>query len=317
MSVEELKEVRDLLAEQMLENLGVTFQIKQIDLATVDELRSRHNHGRVKPVQETIINEYIEAEQSGSRFPMYIVRFDRKSATYVILSGCHRFYKDMKLGKTAVMAYVVEVDDMTADAICWQANRLNGVRIDREEQIQLGVRMVRIHGKPASEVAEMLGVPHSTIQQAVQISKFKDVMVLEWNIKPALVEQLPFEALRKIAGMQRQPAVMKAVAMLAAERAMTTSEVKDLQTELAGKSTDVERLQWIESLKTTKKPSVVRERKHRTHLLRTLATIHKFAQRFPTRQSMQLTLEDTNDQALLKSLKKAEEELQRVRKLLA
>lgn len=316
MSVEELQEVRDLLAEQMLNNLGVAFEIKKIDLVSVDELKSRHNHGRVKPVQEGTIQEYIEAEQAGSKFPMYIVLFQRKTSMYVILSGCHRFYKDLKLGKKSVMAYVVEVDDMTADTICWQANRLNGVRIDREEQIELGVRMVRIHGKTASDVAGMLGMAQSTIAQAVQVSKFRDTMTIDWGIKPSLVQQLAAEAIRKIAALNRQPAVMQAVARLAAERAMTNSEVRDLTRELATKSTDVERLQWIESLKTTKKQPAIRERQNRAHLLRTLATVHKFAHRFPTRQSMQLTLEDMNSQSLLKSLRRAEEELQRVRKLL-
>lgn len=315
MSVQELNEVRDIPLEQMLAELGVEFKVARVDLIKIDSNVSRLNHGRVSPLNKEVVEQYANAERRGARFPMYCLRFSPKTGAYQILGGCHRNEKDKLLGKSTVMAYVVEVDDMMAAVIAMQANALNGIRTTQDEQVTQAMRLVREFGMSIKGAAEKMNVSVNLVTQALQADDVRNDMLGEFMCDSRKVEALSMNAFRKIHTLKPIPSIYEAACKAITELQMDGGQVAEFVEEIKKAKTEAEKMQCITTRKMNKKQPSGLERPNRTGLIRALTTIANFATKFPTLASMQLTMQDQSGD-LQRLLSKAESELLRVKRLL-
>jgi len=115
---------------------------------------------------EDKVQEYQEAMAEGQEFPAITV-WD-KGGNYWLIDGMHRLLASKRLGKEAVKAEVVELEnELEARLLAIEKNMLHGIPLDREEKRELA-RLLYADGVEIEKLRRLFRVSERTIYNWVE-----------------------------------------------------------------------------------------------------------------------------------------------------
>ena len=207
----DLDAYRNPIAERIMEELGLAFELTEIALGSIDKDRSLSNQARLDPVRAEVVDRYTAALTGGARFPAIIVA-DLKGRR-VIAGGNHRFLAHEAAGEDSIMAYVASVpNEETFQTLANLDNARHGVESTLEERLLHAADAVSQGATPA-DAANQFGV------SSAQLATFRKATLViarlrSLGINARAYASLPYTALAKISTNMTDDAVKVALKAL-------------------------------------------------------------------------------------------------------
>jgi len=139
--------------------------VPEATMADIDDVRSLRNQARLEPLDEGTIERYVIAWGTGAKFPPVVTNVGR-GAKQTMISGNHRHVSGLKAGKTQMDRYEVRnAKPAVVQAMCREANNMNGLPPTEEERIMSAIFVAKQQGIPLSRAAEQYQVPLHKVQR--------------------------------------------------------------------------------------------------------------------------------------------------------
>ncbi len=96
---------RDQKTEDLLDDLGLSYKLQWLAMELVDVKKSLRNQVRLKPVEEDLVNQYVEAMKRGAEFPAGAGHLER--GQLIVDDGNDLLVAAVRLGRRRMPWYVV------------------------------------------------------------------------------------------------------------------------------------------------------------------------------------------------------------------
>ena len=156
-----------------VETYGVTHELIEINVGTIDVKNSLHNQARLDPVDVEVVRIYRDAMKAGAIFPPlvgYFVRPDQHvvDGNIVLIDGNQRLQAALQANATAVWVHLVVADDSTILDMVGSANAiLNGKEADANDRLRHGIRMVA-DGSTIASAARQMSISSSNLSAHIK-----------------------------------------------------------------------------------------------------------------------------------------------------
>lgn len=293
----------DSRAEDVLEELGIRYDRRTIQLGEINWRKTDKNCGRLgfygKPVSEDNIEDYAQAMLKGDRFPSPIAA--NTAEGIVIPAGVHRTKAAIKAGATEIVAYVFDCQlDYHLRMVAILTNRKEGVRVTQAEAMEYAIDLVTNYSMLPKDVAKLVGVNLSTLDNRLRVARLRRQLV-EAGHRTSLSDS----HLRHITRLQNNikvlTATVKAIESCALGEEATKDFVKvvtDNRTEadqLSAINKEEERILDIKTVPTqTGAPSKI-SLPIRSTILRAISMLRKATKDKSTLSDLQMTQEDADN----------------------
>ena len=120
----------------------------------------------IYPREEThpeVVDRYAEALEAGAQFPPILVV--KKGQEHLILDGNHRLQAHRKVGRTTILAQILDIpleDRKTLIFLAAKANMVHGLPLRNEERRMVIQRLYRL-GMTIPEMVREFGIPERTL----------------------------------------------------------------------------------------------------------------------------------------------------------
>lgn len=229
-------------AEWVLRKLSLTWEIKRVQYANVDWSATNENLGRIdRNMSPERIEEYAEFMLNGAEFPRPIIIERNNRAT--IIAGVHRSHSAVKIGQTHFDAYLIVPcpDELLVKYVAELTNRIEGFRTDKNHGMERAIDLVVNHGADPQEASDILCVSKDSLLSRIRIMKRKQELA-----ERGYTGALPDTAIDKLAPMQSNAKVMCAIATLADDFRLTSTNVHDIAKQASQAKTEAQQLAIVE-----------------------------------------------------------------------
>lgn len=169
-----VKWIDDLHAVNVMNDLGIRYNLIDLPLSSIDRKKSGQNSARLSAkLDEENVASLVVGLQQGDCIPYLVVRkiHDRGVVRFVIAGGNHRLEALTRCGHDNIRAYSVECGDTEFLILCQRLNLANGKGVSEKDRIAYAAAAI------ASGVAENQRVAADMFR--VSQSKLKDFIKLE------------------------------------------------------------------------------------------------------------------------------------------
>lgn len=227
----ECNEIDDPQAENIMKELGVTWNVEVIDMKKIDWQMTMQNHGRVNNLRPEQYAKLLADKRRGDQFPRCVFA-KQNNGKYVVLSGCNRTKADKEIGAAKCTAYIVTFDALTCQAIAIRTNSIHGHGLSVQEQLRLAVDMVDGHGLTIRDVARIMGLDEDQLTRSCTIVRTNTNLLAHGTAQHVLTAicDTTKTLLNKL---RAKPTVMRAAAEFIASYKIGQDEAKLITTELA------------------------------------------------------------------------------------
>jgi hypothetical protein len=237
---------RDFTAESALQNLGLDYTLRVIDVNDVDRDKSLQNNARIgEALTETVVIDYALMRESGDVFPSIVVcetsqRPPGTGKAYTTVSGNHRFEMAVLNSEEQVLAYVITTDNPIAiDTFARSINRKEGNRQDSQEAMVHALHALqKDDGTSVSDVSEQFGLNPKTVSLHKRAQDTR--RILEAAGVDAAYE-ISHDAITKLYSIRHSKDVMIDAAKLVSKFSLSGPVVRVLIAEIREGANDVER----------------------------------------------------------------------------
>lgn len=167
--------MKDLRVEQWLNQEGVGWHYElNIPLTKIDREASLKNQARFQAISQDHIIDLGIAVEKGSELPA-MVGYYGKDRRIVLIDGNHRMEAYSLVGKAVSDFYIVDsAYGWVIERLTMTANMKEGWPPTREERLTHTLRLVRSQNMPVESAAKSLGLPPSTVQNALQAAETQE-----------------------------------------------------------------------------------------------------------------------------------------------
>ncbi len=158
----------DADAETIMNLVGVTHCIREINFDDIDDVASANNCARMNdPLNLEKVEEYEASMRRGDTFPRIVVEQGKKG--FVVLGGNQRYAAAKRYGLTFCEAYVVKpLTENHRQAVIRSLNSRHGWGTEKSERIDHAVYLVNVCGFNVDDAAKLMSVSKSMINQRVR-----------------------------------------------------------------------------------------------------------------------------------------------------
>lgn len=278
--------------ERWLKSEGVGFTYyAQLDIDTIDQVRSRDNQARFIPIDERLVDEYVRAKRDGAQFPA-LVGYRNGTGKVVLIDGNHRLAADKVIGVAFTDIYLVDSKDrLVLERLTRSANMQNGWRPSRQEVIAHIKHLVRHYGQSVTGVAKTFGVAYETANCWIQEEDVTDRLI-ELGHDPRGV--VPTN-LRRLHSLIKHDTLLWSVFDLMRSAKLTVSESDDLITAINAKTSDFDRMAVVTAWRERLAERVAQGQNGRSKwpakagLLGSISRIINLIERYPNPDQLGLT----------------------------
>ena len=232
-------------ATEILRQHGVLWDVATVSDSQIDIEKSRHNGAREVPIDKVQVQDYASAMESGDTFPCITLAKIEGSGKYIIVGGNHRHAAAKSIGQKSFMAICIECDARDFHLLRIGLNATHGKSESREMRIQQAVELVLSQNMRPSEVAALLRLPSTTINQAVRVRELESSIVKS-GLSKAGINETNLITISRLAN----EAKLLPLGLELAKSAATTTQVRDTMKEAMQQPTEEQRAQYfIEAIK--------------------------------------------------------------------
>lgn len=239
--------MRDLRYEQFLRKHHTEFDyLENIPLGAIDWQRSLKNQARLTEaeVDPDRVDRYRDLMKEGTDFPALIAWFDASTNRYVLITGNHRFAAARTAHRETIDLYnVIQAasDEYLRELLTRFANEIEGVKSNERENERHAVWLVKRFNKSATTVANMTGVPVSTINALLRQEAVEDRLAKQ-NLPYDFIGVENKRAIYKI----QNDLVLADAARLIHDARVTATGTKELVAEILAQGTEQAQLSAIQ-----------------------------------------------------------------------
>lgn len=246
-----LKWIPDLVLEEDLRSLNVTWNLATIRMTEIDIAKSKVNGARcAQSLLPAVIEDYAQAMKNGDAFPRLTVYRDLGSA-YVILSGNQRRGAMQKLidekeieKDPSIEVYVVDTSEkMELEAIARSGNVHHGERATKDDRIAHAVHMVRTYGMRSEDASQLFRVAVVTINQHVRAEQMRKNLG-EYGINADTIPTGTLDVLTKV----KDEKVVKKIGQLVAQHLPPAKDVMQTVNRIDRAKSEESRLQIVKDM---------------------------------------------------------------------
>lgn len=240
LGAQELPDTPDERAERVLDEAGLVYEYRVIDLAHIDPKASRENRGRVSPLDYSLIEQYAQQMRSGSKFPAICVREVRRSGNckYVIAGGNHRAAAMLECGRTSALALVCVSTDAEFEIVARRLNIVEGKSLDTDDRLLLAADMVTNRGVTQAIAAAIHAVSTSALGDYIRRAKAEAIACAN-GINTTAFRNIPRGKVTIISTFSDSPPVLVAMALAAiGVKGGSIEEFKSLADEVRSAGTE-------------------------------------------------------------------------------
>lgn len=182
--------VDDIGAEDVMNQLGIVWEVLTVSMKEIDVKASRTNFARSERLDKDHAQSIAIAARNGNRIPRCVVRrklLPNAKRVFVIASGNHRHESAVINGETEMSCYVVDCTDSEFEMLCKLANTTPGQGATKVTRARQAAESVVTNKMKEAQAAVLFGVDRSAVnyQKRLIIAKEKIAARVDKPIKLA------------------------------------------------------------------------------------------------------------------------------------
>lgn len=282
-----MKWINDMLAESVMQQMGLKWVVETISEGQIDIKKSRQNTAR----QTRLIGEHAEAIAKsilkGAPIPFIVVR-KTKSGEYVIAGGNHRDQACRITGEQQRTCYVVECTDGEFTVLCRLLNTVVGIGSDRKLRISQAVDAIQSGAMSTTDAAKAFNVDKAAISNRTRLDRceLKLAALCATGKQVAISEHVKLA----MAGIQAD-SVLQSSIELAQTKGANSKDVATTIREAVLLPTESQQLEHIKlaAISVSESPTINVRKPIRAEFLRSLSTLEKVLSKHTTLDALEIS----------------------------
>jgi len=164
----QMKWIKDELAENIIKKLGLTFTLEMIDGSSIDRKKSRANSAREERLDSSHVENIACSILNDDPIPAIVVR---KPSPFVIATGNHRDEACVVAGEPTRYAYVVQCDNAQFIVLCQLLNVPQGKGPSKELRVKHAAEAVQSGSMKVADAACYYHVKTDAIHYYLRLKK--------------------------------------------------------------------------------------------------------------------------------------------------
>lgn len=237
--------VDDIGAEDVMRQLGLTWQVLTVPMKEIDTKASRTNFARAEKLNKDHAQSIAIAARNGNRIPRCVVRVKTTQSgkrVFVIASGNHRHESAVINGETEIACYVVACTDSEFEIFCKLANTTPGQGATKATRARQAAEAVVTKKMTEAQAATLFGVDKSTVNHHKRLIIAKEKIAARVDKPIRLAEDVAIA----VAGMQADSVFNAAVDYAAVATGKSIEAAKAIRD--ASQMPEAEAVEFLRSL---------------------------------------------------------------------